>query len=77
MYGKVLILFKLKILTNRNMKPKYSIGDEVWIVPIACAIIGMFSFSLIADGITSIYMYANYPEYYAAKELIRQIGYIT
>lgn len=48
-----------------------------WIIPIICAIIGLFFLVLIADSITSIYMHAHYPDYYAAKELIRQIGYLT
>jgi len=48
-----------------------------WFIPLLCAIGGMFLFAFIGDAITSIYMYAKYPEYYAAKELIRQISYLT
>ena len=48
-----------------------------WVMPIVGAIVGLFFFVLVADAITSIYMRGCYPDYYAAKELIRQIGYLT
>ena len=55
---------------------RYDTEMVKWFFPILCAIVCFFIFLLTADAITSMYMYANYPEYYAATELMRRIGYM-
>lgn len=54
----------------------YDSGIVRWLVPIIISMIGFVLFLVVADAIVGIYMYAKYPEYYAATELMRRIGYM-
>ena len=48
-----------------------------WIIPIIFLLGGILSVTLMIDAILGIYMHAMYPEYYAAKELINSLAYIS
>ena len=79
--GSVLgVIYGIKISERIIQKfdvDSYDAPSIRWIIPCICSMIGVFFFILIADAIVGIYMHAVYPEYYAAKELIQQIGYLT
>ena len=61
----------------RCIEPKENWNDDDFGFVIVSALVGLVVLLIFSGLGTHIYMHLNYPEYFAAKELIFQIGQLT